>query len=375
MKTIVIFAGYLLPHLGGIERYVDNLTKELIKKGYKVIWVSSNYDNSFKTITKDKNLVDIRIPIYKLFRTRYPLIKHNSELKKMYEELNKHKIESIIVNTRFHLTSLLGARYGKKNNIPVFLVEHGSQHLTVDNKVLDFLGSIYEHCLTAIIKRYVNYYYGVSKEACNWQKHFNINSNGVWYNSINDFTKDLKIKRDGKTINILYAGRILKQKGLDRLLDSFSKLENKYSNIKLTIAGDGNELDYLKNKYESKNIIFLGRVDFNKLKELYSQTDIFVYAPVWPEGLPTSILEAGLCGCAVIGSPQGGIKEVIQNKKNGLMINNEKELYNALETLITDKKVRDKYSNEIVKTIRTGFLWESTAKKIIKDIEGEKHEN
>ena len=57
------------------------------------------------------------------------------------------------------------------------------------------------------------------------------------------------------------------------------------------------------------------------------------------------------------------------------MINNEKELYNALETLITDKKVRDKYSNEIVKTIRTGFLWESTAKKIIKDIEGEKHEN
>ena len=34
-----------------------------------------------------------------------------------------------------------------------------------------------------------------------------------------------------------------------------------------------------------------------------------------------------------------------------------------------------KVCNEIVKTIRTGFLWESTAKKIIKDIEGEKHEN
>ena len=45
MKTIAIFCGYALPHLGGIERYVDNLSKQLVSLKYRVIIVSSNYDN------------------------------------------------------------------------------------------------------------------------------------------------------------------------------------------------------------------------------------------------------------------------------------------------------------------------------------------
>ena len=43
-KTSAIFSGYHVPHLGGIERYTDNLAKKLVENGYKVIVVSSNYD-------------------------------------------------------------------------------------------------------------------------------------------------------------------------------------------------------------------------------------------------------------------------------------------------------------------------------------------
>ena len=187
------------------------------------------------------------------------------------------------------------------------------------------------------IKRFINYSYGLSEEASKWLGHFRIKSSGVWYNSIKPFGEKLKLEKDKKIINITYAGRVLKQKGLNRLIDSFIKLNNK--NTKLFIAGDGNLLPKLKEDYKKyDNVIFLGKLNFAELSKLYANTDIFVYAPIWPEGLPTGVLEAGYMKCSVIASPLGGTKEIIEDKKNGIMINNDDEMYEALKLLTTDKK-------------------------------------
>ena len=368
MRAIASVSGYHLPRLGGIERYTDNLSKEIVKKGYKVIIISSDYQFDREYIKETEDITFLKIPVYKLFVSRYPIPKLSRNYKKVIEKLNEFKIDAIIVNTRFHLTSLVGAKYGNKNKIPVFLIEHGSQHLTVDNKVLDYFGSIYEHCLTIYVKRFVDYYYGVSKEACNWQKHFKINSNGVWYNSIKDFSKDYKIKKEKNKINILYAGRILKQKGIIELVNSFNKLCNDYDNIYLHIAGDGNLLETLKNENKNEKITFYGKLNFKDLCELYSKTDIFVYAPNWPEGLPTGILEAGLMGCAVISSPQGGNKEIIEDNKNGIMINDQNELTEALKKLIDNPEIRLQYANNLKKKVLNNFEWSKTSEKIISDI-------
>lgn len=368
-KTIAIFSGYALPHLGGVERYTDNFCKQLNKNGYNVIIISSDYTFDNQYYSEENNSVYLKLPIYRLFSNRYPIIKLNKDYKNTIKILDNYKIDAIILNTRFFLTSMVGAKYGKRHNIPVFLIDHGSQHLTVDNKVLDFFGAIYEHCLTAYQKQYIDQYYGVSQGACDWQKHFHIQSSGIWYNSINDFSEDIELNKEkDNKIHILYAGRILKQKGIIELLNAFTKIEKEYDNVYLNIAGDGNLLEKVKQEYKSDKIHFLGKLDFEQLKELYSYTDIFVYAPIWPEGLPTSILEAGLMECAVIGSPQGGIKEVIDDKVNGLMINNEYELYNALQLLLENKDKRTLYAKALKEKIRNQFLWEKTAQKIISDI-------
>jgi len=367
-RSLLIFSGYHLPHLGGIERYTDNLAKEFKRVGWDITIVSSNYDN-LKTEETINDIINYRLPIYNLFKSRYPIPKFNKDYKNIIDKLNQKKYDAIIVNTRFHLTSLVGARYGRNNKIPVFLIEHGSQHLTIDNKVLDFFGAIYEHFLTMYIKKFINYYYGVSKEACKWQKHFGITSNGVWYNSISDFSKDYKIEKSEKNIIITYAGRILKQKGLIELINAFNKVSKKHKNAVLNIAGDGNLLEELKENNQNDKIIFWGKIDFEELCNLYRKTNIFVYAPNWPEGLPTGILEAGLMDCAVISSKQGGCKEIIIDKENGIMINNEEELKKALEELINNKELRTKYSSKLKEKIKKEFVWEETAKKIKKDIE------
>ncbi|MBE6157924.1 MAG: glycosyltransferase family 4 protein [Firmicutes bacterium] len=366
MKTVVIFSGYALPHLGGIERYVDNLSREMKNLGYRVIIVSSNYDN-FETKENIDGILNLRVPIHKLFHKRYPLIKRNKKFKDVMAELDKYEIDRIIVNTRFHLTSLLGAKYGKKRGIPVYLIEHGSNHLSVSNKVLDYFGEKYEHALTSHLKKYVDKYYGVSEDACNWQKHFKINSNGVWYNSINRFDKNIKITKSKDKTVILYAGRILKEKGIEDLIIAFNKLSKKYKDLELQIAGDGNFLSYLKTTYTADNIKFLGRNNFDQLIKIYAKANIFVHPSHYPEGLPTCILEAGLMKCAVIATPNGGTKYFL-NGKNGIVVESQKALEKSLEKLVKDKELTKKMGQELNKTVVNKFTWDVTTKKILEDM-------
>ena len=50
MQTIAIFSGYYLPHLGGVERYTYNLAQKLKKMGYKIIIITSRYNEDLKEI-------------------------------------------------------------------------------------------------------------------------------------------------------------------------------------------------------------------------------------------------------------------------------------------------------------------------------------
>lgn len=367
MKTILIFSAYYYPHLGGIERYIDGLMHELVKEKNNVILVTSNFNNtsSFEVID---NIKIFRLPVYNIFKNRYPIIKKNKEYKNIMKKLNEFKIDSIIVNTRFHLTSHIGIKYAKKNNIPVFLIEHGSNYVTLNNKFIDFFANRYEDFLTYKIKNKVNGFYGVSNACSNWLKKFKIKASGTWYNSIDVNQKVLK-DSSHKTINLLYAGRLIKQKGVENILNSFTELEKSNKNIRLYIAGDGPEFEKYKNNYNSKNISFLGKLSYEELVKYYYKTDIFLYPPLWPEGLPTSILEAGLMKCAVIGTKQGGIVEVLEDKKNGLLVNNdENSLKEAMLLLIKDKKMREQLAICLQNDVKNKFSWEVTAKKIMNDI-------
>ena len=366
-RYIAIFSGYILPHLGGIERYIDSLIKEFNKLNYKVILVTSNYNDSKYEEMRDRNII-LRLPVYQIFKNRYPILRKNKIYKALMAKLNYYNIDSIIVNTRFHLTSHIGANYGKKRNIPVYLIEHGSNYVTLNNKFIDFFANRYEDFLTFKIKNKINKFYGVSKACSDWLNHFKIKSSGVWYNSI-DINQDLPRKNKHMGVNFMYAGRIIKQKGVENILNAFTKLQQEYKNIHLYIAGDGPELDDYKKGFNSSKITYLGKLNYDELKKYYAKTDVFLYPPLWPEGLPTSILEAGLMSCAVIGTNQGGIKEIIKNKKNGIIVDdNINSLYNAMKELLVDKNKLKKYSVEINKTIKEKFSWGQTAKKVLGDI-------
>lgn len=88
------------------------------------------------------------------------------------------------MNTRFYRHSLVAMKFAEKNHIPCITIEHGTSHLSVNNKVLDYFGSLYEHALTMLDKKHCDNYYGVSLACNDWLKHFHIKAKGVLYNSI-----------------------------------------------------------------------------------------------------------------------------------------------------------------------------------------------
>lgn len=377
-KKIGIFTGYFLPHLGGVERYVDKLSIALGKLGYEIVIVTSNDGTQKECESLDGRKV-YRLPIRSVFRERYPIPHTNADYKRILQDIEDEQIDYFLLNTRFHLTSLVGARMGKRTGKPVMLIEHGTDHFTVGNKALDFFGKIYEHILTAIVKRSVDKFYGVSKSCNVWSKHFSIEASGVFYNGIdaND-SQNVKSYYRGKyakdELVITYAGRLIKEKGIINLLEAYRGI-NKEVKTRLVVAGDGGLFDALQDDYKDDTIDFVGRLDFEHVMSLYERTDIFVYPSLYPEGLPTSILEAGLMKCAIVATPRGGTEEVIVDDEHGIIVDGSIEsLREAIDSLISNSAVRNSQSEKVMQRVKTYFNWDSIAKEVDKEIKGFKLE-
>ncbi len=125
----------------------------------------------------------------------------------------------------------------------------------------------------------------------------------------------------------LYIGRLVKQKGIDLIIKAFHGLS--LENIKLFIAGDGNDRDRLANlvkEYNLENkIFFLGRVEGVKKQKLIANCIANLLPSRWPEVAGLTIYEAASFGRPTIASNVGGVKDFIKNDNNGILISEEDE--------------------------------------------------
>lgn len=376
--NICIFSANYLPNIGGIERYTYHMAKELIELGYSVTVVTSNLfdlaDHEF-----DNGIEIYRLPCISLLNGRYPIYKKNEQFKRIDKELDAHNFDFIMVNARFYFHSLYAVKFAAKRNIPCITLEHGTTHLSVNNKVLDWLGGIYEHGFTHFIKKYCKEYYGVSRAACEWSGHFGIKSNGVLYNSIDpdvitekikapvcSYRKELGIPDDAKVV--AYTGRLIPEKGVVQLIDAVKKLNNK--DVYLVFAGDGPLMNELKTlAEESKNIFLIGKIDFDHIVALLKETDIFCLPSV-SEGFSTAVLEAVAAKCFIITTETGGTKELIAGDPYGIIMkgNSTEEVKTALERALSDNEYRARAIQNSYERLVENFTWKSTAAELDKII-------
>lgn len=371
-KNFCLFSANYLPNLGGVERYVYNLAKQLVRQGHCVTVVTSNvFDLPGYEI--DENGIEIfRLPCYNFMKGRYPILKKNDEFKNLNNQLNKKQFDLVVINARFYIHSLYAANFAQKNNIKCITIEHGSTHLSVDNKILDFVVAHIEHFITLLLKRKCKDYYAVSRAAGEWSGHFGIKFKGTLYNAIDidailtaadknvcDYRKKYNIKNTDTVIT--FTGRLLNIKGVQELLDAFNQINRE--DLFLFYAGDGPEFERLKAKANDR-VIFLGQIDFEQIISLLKTSDIYCLPSV-SEGMPTSVLEAVATKTFVITTYNGGARELIINNDYGIITkgNSAQETKAAIEKSL-DKQYRSVAVEKSYAALLQDFTWEKTAKKL-----------
>ena len=116
----------------------------------------------------------------------------------------------------------------------------------------------------------------------------------------------------------LYFGRLIDEKGVDILVEAL-----KYTpELPFKIVGDGPDLEMLKGlvqKYNLKNVEFVGPLWGDALNDLLYSSRMVVVPSIWHENFPYVILQAFAAGKPVIGANRGGITEMISNDERGLI--------------------------------------------------------
>lgn len=154
---------------------------------------------------------------------------------------------------------------------------------------------------------------------------------------------------------LLFVGRLTRAKGLDVLLDAFSMLEQ---DAVLLIAGDGPLRDELFTRAYRKNIEQRARfLGFRKdIPKLLMASDMFVLPSRW-EGIPIALLEAMACGKPIAASGVGGITEVIDHGRDGLLVSpgDVDALHQVLRLLLNDHTLAERLGRAAKSKAATQF--------------------
>ncbi|MBI3633496.1 MAG: glycosyltransferase family 4 protein [Candidatus Vogelbacteria bacterium] len=174
-------------------------------------------------------------------------------------------------------------------------------------------------------------------------------------------------KNPDSPIAIGTISELTKNKGLIYAIEAIARLKNK--NITFTIIGEGEERENLTKLIHQLNIT--DKVQLLGFKEnatsYLNLFDIFTLTSV-KEGLPYAILEAGLTGLPVIASNIGGIGEIIENGKSGILIEpkNVEQIVEGLTKLIDSPELRKSLGQDLKKNVEQNFSINKMIKETVK---------
>lgn len=336
---------------GGVERYVFDLSKQLLDRGYEIHIFAHRFSRD-----RDKRLILHHVPAI----TCWSPLKHWTFAVNAPKVIKKSGIKFDLVHgftqTLFqdiyqvgggchweymmHTYPLMQSLFGK---IIMCLNPRHSSLLLLEKLI--FQGKRYKQivCVSEQCKKELLHHYKLL--AANIE---------VIYNGVdtNVFTVHNKPRNSGTVrtqyaiapdeILLLFVGSGFKRKGLKHVINALPFVEG-YKKIKLLIVGKGNTGEYqrlARQKGIFDRVIFAGTC--RNIQEIYTASDIFIFPSEYdPFGI--ACLEAMASGLPVIASKSSGISEIITQGKDGFLVNypiDEKEIASYIHFLL-DKNTRE----------------------------------
>ena len=323
---------FIISHLtsGGAEKILVELAN-YFSKGNEVYIITFSKNDSFYDI--DKNVKHIKLNVvkqsYSLKNKIFNNINRILTLRKIIKNIKPDVIISFLTQTNIvSILSITGLK------IPIIISEMSIFNSENNNKFWKILRRItypFSDFLVVLTKDDSKNY--------SFVKNIEVIPNFLHINE----TPNLEEKEN----IILAVGRLHPVKQFDLLIKLFSKLDTNY---KLYIIGEGGERKKLENlikKLKLENKVFL-KGQQKDIYKYYKRAKILVLTSKY-ESFSNVLLEAMYFGCAIVSfNCDYGPRAIIENNKNGFLVDNEEEFIKKLNLLIRNDNLRKKIAKNAV---------------------------
>jgi glycogen synthase len=355
---------------GGIGSYVYEMANALTQRGHQVVVLSKATSQESHENIKGIHIYRI-LPINRLKEVyffwrfqKYFEGYRKSVAKKLVRIVKKHDID--IVEAPEARAELLWYQLVNKQGPAIAIKLHTPRWL-VDKLACNRPGlwNRLEYLAEKSSIRKADVAYSCSQALLHaGEKYFPKKNYTVIYNPINLLNINPGNNDDGKTI--LFVGRLEWRKGVQVFGQVIPEVLRKKSDINFVFLGPdsnwygGHSLkEYILKQIpeEMKNSVnFPGGVSRERVLEYLQQVSVCVFPSIW-ENFPYTCLEAMASGCAVVGSKNGGMTEMIEDGVSGILIDPEKpdEISDAILKLLSDKNLRQQIGQNAALRVREVF--------------------
>lgn len=346
VKTTNRHIGFILPliEFGGVEKVAINMAQALKEQGWIPHLFITNFNNALLTeewvdcFNTINFIDDNEINWWSEFNSSY----YGTDIPNWAKNGNHGKALGLLywldVVINYHspaLSGIMGSlkRFGVKTMLSLHLSDLSKYGRATGNT---YLGLAYEHAYDIFLP--------CSYQLGDWCHSVGIPQdkiiavpNAASFPASNTYLLAAQQKRLGQSdttpIKILYLGRLDKQKGIDKLDSLLQETLKKKLNCEWKIIGKSiisEDIPQLSDKL--RKYISPPLHTQHELLEIYEWADVLILLSDY-EGLPLTILEAMRSGVVPITTNVGAISEVIENRVNGILLDADNVISDALNTI------------------------------------------
>ena len=334
-------------NVGGISSYLFTLSSGLIGHGHNVYLASSGGELLGKFTAAGVEHVEVPLKTKKELSPKIIL-----SFLKLRKEVEKHNIDLIHSNSR--TTQVLGnllSRYCRK---PHIFTCHGFFKPKLSRRLFPCWGNL----VIAISQEVKEHLISDFKLD---EKKIKVINNGIDLQGFGDVSGRQSFRESlgvGEVPLVGIVARLSDVKGHTYLFKAMPDVLKSFPSVKLLVVGEGKMKDALIKEADDlaikESVLFLSQV--GGAENVLAGLDVFVM-PSLQEGLGLALMEAMAQGLAVVGSAVGGIKTLIRDGQNGLLVvpADHVSLAEAIKRLLADKQLRDNLGASARKFIANNF--------------------
>lgn len=384
MKKILIVSKFM-HHVGGVETYIDWQARHLPKRGYECAFfgMAGNGAEPMESVQDDVFVSphrsysgNKRVVMMSAADSVYsPIV--GRKLRQAIEEFRPDLVH--FHGTCYQLTSSV-ALVAKRYKLPSVVTAHEYKFVCANQRLWNDHSN--SPCLLCVGKTTLGKSRTILKESCvkgsrgasmlaateqivstaNWRRlnplihapsrymlellQRDAVSDNIVYNDLpwSKASGGAIADTEKLEFTVAYFGRLVSEKGVDRLLDVWPDVVAKCPRAILRIYGSGSEQPALEKKVRSigdRSVHFMGRYRISDLSEIMSGVDVTVHPSIWAENSPYTVRESLQFGVPAIVSDQGGLPEMVSHLTGRVFDSSDfRTLVNALVDEYSEPRAR-----------------------------------